>query len=213
MKDLVVPSLGEYITEAVIGKWLVKVGGRVEADEPVVDLETDKITVQMPSPVNGALTEQKYAVGDTVRVGDIIGQVDENAKGDAPAAPAAAAPATASQAAPAPTPAAPAPAAAPAAAAAPPAPIELPERDGMGRVLSPSQRKDIRGGKAKLPSVSSSVAAVSARASHEPKVEEVVPMSPLRRRIAERLVQAQQSSASLTTFNEIDIRKDQVDAR
>jgi len=200
MKDLVVPSLGESITEAVIGKWLVEVGGRVDADEPVVDLETDKITVQMPSPVSGALTEQKYAVGDTVRVGDIIGQVDENA---VVAAPAPAAPA-AKDVAPA-APAAPASAPAPVAASAPAAVETLPERDGVGRVLSPSQRKDIRSGKASLPAVSTSVVANAVRASHEPKVEEVVPMSPLRRRIAERLVQAQQSSASLTTFNEIDM--------
>ncbi len=198
MKDLVVPSLGESITEAVIGKWLVEVGGRVDADEPVVDLETDKITVQMPSPVSGALLEQKYSVGDTVRVGDIIGQVDENAKG---AEPKASAVSSTSAAKPAP---AAEPASEPVAAATAPAiaaPV-LPERDATGRILSPSQRKDIRGGKAKLPAVSVAVAAPRA---HEPTVEEVVPMSPLRRRIAERLVQAQQSSASLTTFNEVDM--------
>lgn len=197
MKDLVVPSLGESITEAVIGKWLVGVGGRVDADEPVVDLETDKITVQMPSPVSGALTEQKYAVGDTVRVGDIIGQVDETAEG---AKPAAAAPVEAAPAVPAaeatPAPAEPAPAASAASEA-------LPERDGMGRLLSPSQRRDIREGKVQVASMPSPVA--PARPASSDKVEEIVPMSPLRRRIAERLVLAQQSSASLTTFNEIDM--------
>ncbi len=192
MKDLVVPSLGESITEAVIGKWLVDVGGHVDADEPVVDLETDKITVQMPAPVSGALTEQKYAVGDTVRVGDIIGQVDETAKGAVPKK-ADAAPAAES---------APEPATSePAAKSASP----LPERDGSGRVFSPSQRKDLRDGKVKPPSTTQAVAVATAVPTTEGAAEEIVPMSPLRRRIAERLVQAQQSSASLTTFNEVDM--------
>ena len=132
MTDLVIPSLCESITEAVIGKWLVSVGEHVGADEPVVDLETDKITVQLPAPVSGALTEQKYAVGDTVRVGDIVGQIDPNAEGTKPAAKEAA-----PKAEPAPEPAkvseAPAKAEpAPAVASAQP----LPDRDGTGRVLS-----------------------------------------------------------------------------
>ena len=204
MKDLVVPSLGESITEAVIGKWLVAVGGRVEADEPVVDLETDKITVQMPSPVSGALVEQRYAVGDTVRVGDVIGQVDENAEGVASAAPAPAAPAAPANA---PAAVAPAASAAPVHTPAPasPASAALPERDGHGRVLSPAQRKAIREGKASVPVAQAGVPHAAMRSTGKESVEEIVPMSPLRRRIAERLVLAQQSSASLTTFNEIDM--------
>ncbi|MCP4449142.1 MAG: 2-oxoglutarate dehydrogenase complex dihydrolipoyllysine-residue succinyltransferase [Myxococcales bacterium] len=198
MKDLVVPSLGESITEAVIGKWLVDVGGHVEADEPVVDLETDKITVQMPSPVSGALTEQKYAVGDTVRVGDIIGQVDETAEGvKAAGTTDVAAPASGT----APT---------PAVATEPALPSASQgqggvERDAMGRLLSPSQRKAIREGKAKIPALASTSTLAPVRPPGKEKAEEVVPMSPLRRRIAERLVMAQQGSASLTTFNEVDM--------
>ena len=180
MKDLVVPSLGESITEAVIGKWLVAVGGQVEADEPVVDLETDKITVQMPSPVSGALVEQRYAVGDTVRVGDVIGQVDETAAGATPSGE-------------------------PAAATAEPETRAMPERDSMGRLLSPAQRKAIRGGTAQVPAGPAVVTPAAVRQENAIPLEEVVPMSPLRRRIAERLVQAQQNSASLTTFNEIDM--------
>ncbi|MEM9490741.1 MAG: biotin/lipoyl-containing protein, partial [Myxococcota bacterium] len=67
---LIVPELGESITEAVIGRWLVEVGQAVTSDQPVVDLETDKITVQLPAPAAGVLTEQSVAEGDTVRVGE-----------------------------------------------------------------------------------------------------------------------------------------------
>src|SRR5690349_1273994 len=126
MADLVVPQLGESITEAVIAKWLKNVGDAVAADEPLVDLETDKITVQLPSPAAGALTEQKFPVGATVKVGDVVGQVAVGAAGKAVAG--AGAPATATsgqQAAPEPTPA---PAPAPARTKAPtsPGPVPVP---------------------------------------------------------------------------------------
>ncbi|HTM22896.1 MAG TPA: biotin/lipoyl-containing protein, partial [Kofleriaceae bacterium] len=75
-RQLVVPELGESITEAVVGRWLKKVGEAVAADEPVVDLETDKITVQLPSPGAGVLAEQRAAEGATVRVGDVVGSVE-----------------------------------------------------------------------------------------------------------------------------------------
>ena len=67
--ELIVPPLGESITEAVVARWLKNVGDPVAVDEPVVELETDKITVQLPAPVAGALGEQRAAVGTTVRVG------------------------------------------------------------------------------------------------------------------------------------------------
>ena len=70
MADLVVPALGESITEAVVSTWLKQVGDAVAADEPVAELETDKITVQLPSPVAGTLAAQSVPVGATVRVGD-----------------------------------------------------------------------------------------------------------------------------------------------
>src|SRR5262252_7338989 len=75
MADLVVPQLGESITEAVVARWLKSVGEPVAVDEPVAELETDKITVQLPSPAAGALAEQKVAVGATVKVGQVIGSV------------------------------------------------------------------------------------------------------------------------------------------
>src|SRR5512133_2974378 len=75
MADLVVPQLGESITEAVVARWLKQVGEPVAADEPIAELETDKITVQLPSPVAGALAEQRAQVGATVKVGQVIGAV------------------------------------------------------------------------------------------------------------------------------------------
>src|SRR5512143_3488854 len=99
MADLVVPPLGESITEAVVSVWLKQVGDTVAADEPVAELETDKITVQLPSPVAGVLAEQKVAVGATVKVGDVIGAVEAGKQGKAAPAPKpAAAPASASAA-------------------------------------------------------------------------------------------------------------------
>src|SRR5688500_4347261 len=76
MADLVVPALGESITEAVIARWLKNVGDNAAVDEPLVDLETDKITVQLPAPVAGVLAEQRFTAGQTVKVGDVIGRVD-----------------------------------------------------------------------------------------------------------------------------------------
>src|SRR5258708_36912067 len=75
MADLVIPKLGESISEAVIAKWLKKVGENIAVDEPVVDLETDKVSVALPAPAAGVLAEQRFAVGDTVKVGEIIGTI------------------------------------------------------------------------------------------------------------------------------------------
>ncbi|HEY6037314.1 MAG TPA: biotin/lipoyl-containing protein, partial [Kofleriaceae bacterium] len=92
MADLVVPQLGESISEAVVSRWLKNVGDAVTVDEPVAELETDKITVQLPSPVAGALSEQRFAAGATVKVGDVIGAVEAGKQGKAAAPPAKAAP-------------------------------------------------------------------------------------------------------------------------
>src|SRR5688572_18888495 len=74
-----VPALGESITEGIIAKWLKQVGDRVEVDMPLVELETDKVTVELPSPAAGVLTRQGAEAGATVRVGDVIGEVDDKA--------------------------------------------------------------------------------------------------------------------------------------
>src|SRR5438874_3116805 len=77
--DLVVPKLGESISEAVISKWLKQVGEAIAVDEPVVDLETDKVSVALPAPAAGVLAEQRFAEGDTVKVGEVIGVITPGA--------------------------------------------------------------------------------------------------------------------------------------
>jgi 2-oxoglutarate dehydrogenase E2 component (dihydrolipoamide succinyltransferase) len=208
MADLVVPPLGESITEAVVARWLKQVGDAVAADEPIAELETDKITVQLPSPAAGALAEQRAAVGATVKVGDVIGAVSAGAAGNKEQKPAAApAPANGSGER--------KPAAAsgerPAAAAAAAAPArgngEL-DRDALLK-LTPSQRAVARehGALPKTPSATAPSAGpdVDERLAAVDSRDEIVPMSPLRKRVAERLVQAQHEAAALTTFNEVDM--------
>jgi 2-oxoglutarate dehydrogenase E2 component (dihydrolipoamide succinyltransferase) len=225
MADLVVPQLGESITEAVISRWTKQVGDSVSDGETIAELETDKITVQLPSPVAGALTEQRAKEGSTVKVGDVIGTVEAGKAGkaaDKPAAkpaPAPVAQASASASASAGT----APAKQSAPSLPPPAPVaaEAKRSGGNGQALdkdalmklTPSQRAHAReagslpavartqttsGGAPNAPDVEARLAAVDPR-------DEIVPMSPLRKRVAERLVQAQTESASLTTFNEVDM--------
>src|SRR3954468_25109207 len=89
MADLVVPQVGESVSEGVLAKWLKQVGDSVAADEPVAELETDKVTVQILSPVAGAMAEQRAKEGATVKVGEAIGTVDAGKAGKS-AAPAAA---------------------------------------------------------------------------------------------------------------------------
>jgi len=245
MADLVVPQLGESISEAVVARWLKQIGDAVAADEPVAELETDKITVQLPSPVAGALSEQRFAVGATVKVGDVIGAVNAGAAGKAAPAPAAkpapAAPqpqptaqgtapiavpqAVSPQQAAKPVPPPPAPAApvAPVATAPKPSNGESPasafgastrmtgEREALDKdqlmKLTPSQRAAARE-HGSLPSRGAAMPAGPSedeRLAHVDPRDEVVPMSPLRKRVAERLVQAQHEAASLTTFNEVDM--------
>ncbi|HEX5058149.1 MAG TPA: 2-oxoglutarate dehydrogenase complex dihydrolipoyllysine-residue succinyltransferase [Kofleriaceae bacterium] len=222
MADLVVPQLGESISEAVVAKWLKQVGDAVADGEPVAELETDKITVELPSPVAGALTEQRFAVGATVKVGDVIGAVDAGKAGKAAAKPAAAkvepakpAPAAAAQpqvaAQPAPVKQPPPPpqAAAQAKPAAKSGNGESFDKDQLLK-LTPSQRATARETGA-LPARGAAAPAAPSGPSVEDRLaqvdprDEIVPMSPLRKRVAERLVQAQHESASLTTFNEVDM--------
>jgi len=115
MAEIRVPTLGESVTEATIGKWFKKAGDVVAVDEPLVELETDKVTIEVPAPAAGVLTDVAVKDGDTVAVGALLGAIKEGAGGAAaksPAKPAEAAP----QAASPPAPPKPAPAAAPAAA-------------------------------------------------------------------------------------------------
>ncbi|WP_267419110.1 2-oxoglutarate dehydrogenase complex dihydrolipoyllysine-residue succinyltransferase [Sphingomonas sp. GC_Shp_1] len=148
--EVTVPVLGESITEATVGEWLKQPGDPVKADEPIASLETDKVSVEVPSPVAGVMGQHAVQVGDTVQVGALLVTIDAGggaaaapaAPAAAPAAPAAA-PAAPAAAAPAPAaaaPAAPAPAAAPAAAPAPAAPAEASDSPAA---LSPSVRRAV----------------------------------------------------------------------
>jgi 2-oxoglutarate dehydrogenase E2 component (dihydrolipoamide succinyltransferase) len=227
MADLVVPQLGESITEAVVAKWLKNVGDAVADGEPVAELETDKITVQLPSPVAGALSARTAVEGAVVHVGDVIGAVDAGKAGKT-AAPAAPAKPEKSAAAPlppppavkaAPVPAVPQPIAAPPQVGAAPLPAAPSTGNGERALdkdqllrLTPSQRVTARETGA-IPSRAPSIAppaapsgpSVEDRLAQVDPRDEIVPMSPLRKRVAERLVQAQHESASLTTFNEVDM--------
>jgi 2-oxoglutarate dehydrogenase E2 component (dihydrolipoamide succinyltransferase) len=207
MADLVVPPLGESITEAVVSRWLKQVGDAVAADEVVAELETDKVTVELPSPAAGTLAEQRAATGKTVKVGEVIGAV---AAGQGKVAPVTKTPESTAPTMPLPVTSPPAGVAAPAATGNG-APASALDKGALLR-LSPAQRAVAREHGA-LPVVAAVAGAVAAPAGPseadrlaavDPR-DEIVAMSSLRRRVAERLVQAQHEAASLTTFNEVDM--------
>ncbi len=201
-----VPTLGESVTEATVAKWFKAVGDAVAADEPLVELETDKVTVEVPAPAAGTLTEIAAAAGATVEVGAVLGAIAAGAAA-ASAKPAAAA-------APAPTAPAPAPVAAEAAPAMPSA-RKLAAEAGIdtaaiagsgkgGRVTKGDVLDAIAAPPAAKPAAP---AAAPAPSGPRPKaaLEERVRMTRLRKRIAERLKEAQNNAAMLTTFNEVDM--------
>jgi 2-oxoglutarate dehydrogenase E2 component (dihydrolipoamide succinyltransferase) len=210
--ELKVPTLGESITEAVIARWLKNVGESTAADEPVVDLETDKVSIQLPAPAAGVLSEQKYPQGATVKVGDVIGLIAAAAAGATASAPKERKPSASVPASERPT-----VMVAPVAAPAPVLELEAHDAGHVSTGLTPSQRKAMReNGSAAAAAAPAAPAAaavapvVATRATvRVPTVagarEEVVTMSTLRKRIAERLVEAQHTAAILTTFNEVDM--------
>ncbi|BBE73607.1 2-oxoglutarate dehydrogenase complex dihydrolipoyllysine-residue succinyltransferase [Oharaeibacter diazotrophicus] len=207
--EIRVPTLGESVTEATIGRWFKKAGEAVKADEPVVELETDKVTIEVPAPASGTLAEILVAAGETVGVGALLGSLSDG--GAAAAAPAAPAPAAA--------PAAPAAAAAPAPAATamPPAPsaAKLMAETGVavdagsgkrGQVLKEDVLKAIAGAAAApAPVAAAAPAPRPAAPADDAAREERVRMTKLRQTIARRLKDAQNSAAMLTTFNEVDM--------
>ncbi|MFT6804374.1 MAG: pyruvate dehydrogenase E2 component (dihydrolipoamide acetyltransferase), partial [Nitriliruptoraceae bacterium] len=141
MADVTLPALGESVTEGIITQWLVAVGDTVEVDQPLVEISTDKVDTEIPSPVAGVVQSLNGAVDDTIEIGHVIAVI--GGEGAAPAAPApeaAAPPAPAPAAAPAPAPAAAPAAPAPAAAAAPAPAVS----DGVGVLTSPLVRKLLR---------------------------------------------------------------------
>ena len=222
MTEIRVPTLGESVTEATIGRWFKKAGDAVAVDEPLVELETDKVTIEVPAPSAGTLGEITAKDGETVAVGALLGQINEGAGGCAKPA---AAPAKA--AAPAPQPPLPRACAAPAAAPkAPPAdaPLapsvrKLSAESGVDASTVPGSGKDGRVTKgdmlaaiekaASAPTpVNQPAAAVQVRApspADDAAREERVKMTRLRQTIARRLKDVQNTAAMLTTFNEVDM--------
>ena len=219
-QDIVVPTLGESVTEATVAKWFKAEGDRVEVDEPLVELETDKVAVEVNAKSAGTLSEIFAQTGAEVKVGGLLGRIGEGgaARPASPAAPAKAPTMTTPASAPKMT--------------VPPAPVGPTEPNAPAVPLAPAVRKivednrldparipatgkdgrltkgdviafmDTKGAPAAAPSSASTPAA---HATETGPREERVKMTRLRRRIAERLKEAQNNAAMLTTFNEVDM--------
>ncbi len=202
-KEIRVPALGESVTEATIAKWFKNVGDAVKADEPMVELETDKVTVEVPAPASGKLSSISVVAGTTVNVGALLGSIEEGAAGAAEA---------------------------PVKAAVAAAPLKAAEPVKVETPLSPAVRKMVVENKVEPASVAATgkdgritkgdvidylakpvampaVAHAPAAPSGAPVGggEERVKMSRLRLTIARRLKDAQNTAAMLTTFNEVDM--------
>ena len=232
MTAIKVPPLGESIVEATVSRWLKKEGEAVAAGDTLVELETDKITVEVPALAAGVLTKRERNEGDVVKVDELLGELAEGAAPASTPAPQAAAPA------PAPAPTAPTPAAAaPAPAAATPAPESPVRASPAAQRVAAEQNVDLaavagtgRGGVVSKPDVIQHVAAGAAPAPVAAPPSAPAPSAPApsapapqrtlaptgeretrekmttrRKRIAENLLLSQSSTATLTTFNEIDM--------
>ena len=190
-KEIIVPQLGESVSEATIATWHKQPGEAVVTDELLVELETDKVTLEVNAPASGKLVEIKIPEGETVEVGALIGLIEEGAAGEAKA-PAAAAPEAAKQA-------------------------EAPAN--ANQHLSPAPRKIAadnnvdtnnvqgtgKGGRVTKGDVLNAVNNPAAAAAPAAKPVERVRMSKLRQKIAERLKESQNTAAILSTFNEVDM--------
>lgn len=220
--DIIVPTLGESVTEATVATWLKKVGDRVEVDEPLVELETDKVTLEVNATTAGVIAAISAEEGDDVEVGAVLGVIDASGAATAPAA------------------AAPAPAAAPAESPAAsaqddalaPAVRKLIEENNLDPKAIAASGKDGRLTKGDVLAHLENKPAAPAPQASAPKAvpapqmvatapafipaadlpprpvderEEVVKMPRLRQRIAQRLKEAQNTAAMLTTFNEVDM--------
>jgi 2-oxoglutarate dehydrogenase E2 component (dihydrolipoamide succinyltransferase) len=218
MTAIKVPPLGESIVEATVSRWLKKEGDAVASGDTLVELETDKITVEVPALAAGVLTKQAVKEGDVVKVDELLGEIAEGASASA-AAPAAA-----------PAPAAPVPTSAPAAAAPTPAPASAEVRASpAAQRVAAEKGVDLnavpgtgRGGVVSKPDVIEAAAKATEKAGPSVRQIEAAPPRPApiaatgeretrekmttrRKRIAENLLLAQHATAHLTTFNEIDM--------
>lgn len=199
--ELKVPPVGESISQVVVGEWLVKPGQSVAQDSIVVVLETDKINVEVPAPVSGTVTQVLRQPGDSAAVGEVLGLIEEGA---APAKKATATPAPASQKAAVQSKKEPLPAARRALHEAGVSAEDVKGSGKDGQIL----KEDVARAAAPVsapPAPTSAPAEVAPTSAPGGRMEETVTLSPLRQTIARRLVEAQQSAALLTTFNEIDM--------
>jgi len=230
MTAIKVPPLGESIVEATVSRWLKNEGDAIAVGDTLVELETDKITVEVPAMTAGVLTKRAHAEGDVVKVDDLLAEIDEGAGGKAAPAPAAAATAR-------PAPPEPATQAAPVAPAAPTAPpgndatdvraspaaqrvaaergIDLASVPGTGRggvvskpdvierAAEPARPEPARAAQPQAAPSAPRQAAPSATPSGDRETREK--MTTRRKRIAEHLLESQHATAHLTTFNEIDM--------
>jgi 2-oxoglutarate dehydrogenase E2 component (dihydrolipoamide succinyltransferase) len=170
--ELVVPSVGESITEVEIGDWLKQPGDVVNQDEPVVVIETEKVTVELPAPATGKITTMLKQKGEKASVGDVIGYMEPNGTGAARDTP---------------------PRERTASSTGPDTAVSEKAggpRSASAEARSPEHRPPLQG---------------EPQTAKSGREEQVVPMTPIRRRIAERLVEAQKSAALLTTFNQVDM--------
>jgi 2-oxoglutarate dehydrogenase E2 component (dihydrolipoamide succinyltransferase) len=219
--EIRVPTLGESITEATVGKWFKQPGEAVKADEPLVELETDKVTLEVNAPAAGVLSEIAVPTGETVAVGALLGSLGAANAANAAAAPKGATPAKADS-----VPKAPAasPASAPAATSMPPAPsaakLAAESSIDLSAVAGSGKRGQVLKGDviAALANPAPALAPVAAPAPAAPLPaaarasvpddaarEERVRLTKLRQTIARRLKEAQNNAAMLTTFNEADM--------
>ena len=216
-----VPELGESISSATVAKWLKEPGEAVAADEPVVELETDKVAVEVPSPADGVLADILQPQGSEVEIGAVLGNIDKHAKATATAQPVAAA--TAKATPPSSTTKAPTSKAADKPSLVKSAPSARQASADKGVDLKSVQGSGLGGAvtRSDVDAASSSASSSSAQPSPSPspsyriskpapraadeRGEEVVPMSRLRQKVAERLKEAQNTAALLTTFNEVNM--------
>ncbi|PTM96428.1 2-oxoglutarate dehydrogenase complex dihydrolipoyllysine-residue succinyltransferase [Mycoplana dimorpha] len=213
--EIRVPTLGESVSEATVGTWFKKVGDVIKADEPIVELETDKVTVEVPAPASGVLSEILAGNGETVGLGALLGQIAEGASAGAAAPAAKAAEPVAAAAAPA--------ASAAAVSSMPPAPaaakmlaensLSAEQVDGSGKrgqvlkgdVIAAVARGISAPAAPAAPAEPIKIARAPSSEADAPR-EERVKMTRLRQTIAKRLKDAQNTAAMLTTYNEVDMK-------
>jgi 2-oxoglutarate dehydrogenase E2 component (dihydrolipoamide succinyltransferase) len=214
--EIKVPAMGESVTEATVARWFKKEGESVARDEPLLELETDKVTVEVPAPAAGSIESISVQAGATVQVGTILGSIAEGKAGKAaapvaappvkPEVPKAEAPKPAPVSAPAPAPKTDAPAM--------PAARRIAEESGVSTASIAGTGRDGRVTKgdmlgaleARAAKPVAPVAAPAGPRSHAER-EERVPMTRLRKTIALRLKESQNTAAQLTTFNEVDMTR------